>query len=229
MLNLRDNWHFEGGVVMYPGVWIGKDFINAKKKILILGESHYGDNAEMGKVTYTTKGVIESYLERHDIPFFTKIAKTFGYENYEEIRKFYNLVCFGNYVNVIVPKGSGQGKKFIEENRKIYNKELFDFCVNNSIDIIACFSMESYWNLPSEGEGLGTETIIREDRKSLKTRKWIYKKGTLENDSMILDKDLFVYGICHPSWQGGYDAKLEYEKYIKNQQELKWLCNKHAI
>ena len=211
---------------MHPGVWIGEKFKAAEKKVLILGESHYGTQDKIGKVTYTTSGVIETYLRNKNYTFFTKIANTFGYKSNEEICKFYNLVCFGNYVNVVVPEGRGKGKKFIDENKKIYNKELFDFCVNNSIDIIACFSMESYWNLPSEGEDLGTETIMREDKKSLKTRKWLYKKGTLENDSMILDKDLLVYGICHPSWQGGYDAKLEYEKYIKKQKDLEWICNK---
>lgn len=214
---------------MHPGVWIGENFKTAAKKMLILGESHYDtsneqDNVE--KVVYTTRNVIETYLREHKRDFFTKIAKSFGYESDEEISKFYNLVCFGNYVNILVPKGLGKGKIFIEENKKTYNKELFDFCVNISIDIIACFSIKTYWNLPSEGEGQGTETITREDNKSLKTRKWLYKKGTLENGLMILDKDLLVYGICHPSWAGGYDAKLEYENYISKQPELEWLCKK---
>ena len=211
---------------MHPGVWIGKDFYKTEAKMLVLGESHYGNKDEIGKVIYTTRGVVETYIRERNIPFFTKIANTFGYESNEEIHKFYNLICFGNYVNVQVDKdGEKNGSYFIKKFRQEYNKELFDFCVNLSIDIIACFSMESYWNLPSEGEGKGTETLTREDKKSIKSRKWLYPKGIMENDSIILDKDLIVYGLCHPSWRGGYDAKLVYDEYINTQQELKWICN----
>ena len=213
---------------MYPGVWIGEKFETAEKKVLILGESHYGSQDEVGKVTYMTREIVKKYVEEKRHIFFDSIAKSFGYES-NEIREFYEQVCFGNYVNVVVDKdGKQNGKFFIERNSKEYNKEVIDFCINNHIDIIVCFSMKSYWNLPSGGENKGVVSIRRKNNEII-TRKWLYKKGAFESNSMILDKDLLVYGLYHPSDRRRYDPKLEYEEYIKNQQELKWLCNKSEI
>ena len=218
---------------MHPGVWIGDNFENAERRVLILGESHYDtskDKNNVGKVTFTTRGVIETYLREKTYPFFTKIANTFGYESDEEIHKFYNLICFGNYVNVVVDKdGEKNGSYFIEKFRQEYNKELIQFCNEQFIDIIACFSIKTYDYLPSGGQKEEEYVITRKKGNPIKTRKWSYKKGTVVSDSMALDKDLLVYGIWHPSTSGGYDTKLEYEEYIKDQQELKWLCNKSTI
>ena len=66
---------------MHPGVWIGDNFENAERRVLILGESHYDTSKEknnVGKVTFTTRGVIETYLKEKTYPFFTNIANTFG-------------------------------------------------------------------------------------------------------------------------------------------------------
>ena len=139
----------------------------------------------------------------------------------EEIKEFYDHVCFGNYVNVVVDKDDKQrdGRSYIKNNKQIYNQELFDFCKSKSIDIIVCFSKEAYWNLPSGcGEDQGKETIHR-GKRSIKIKKWLYKKGALE-----LDKDLLVYGLPHPTGWPGYDAKLIYQEYIK--KEFKWSGNR---
>ena len=221
---------------MHPGIWKGKNVETLKQKVLILGESHYvsdfRDNHDaLGKVSFTTRSIVEEYLKYHISngrwSFFTKIAKTFGYNTEDEIRKFYDLVYFGNYVNVLVDKaGKQNGSFFIDKNKTVYNKELFDFCVNSSIDIIACFSIKAYKNLPMDGnKSEDDKSIQRESKKSIVLRKWLYEKGSLENNSLILDNDLLVYGISHPSWQAGYDANLVYNEYIKKQQELQWLCN----
>ncbi|MBR3721827.1 MAG: hypothetical protein IKN12_03595 [Selenomonadaceae bacterium] len=222
---------------MYPGIWIGKNVESAKQKVLILGESHYvsdyhNNQDAIGKVPFTTRSIVESYLNdnisngRWD--FFTKIAKTFGYNTEEEICKFYDLVYFGNYVNVLVDKKHRpNGKDFIAKNNSTYNKELFDFCVNFSIDIVACFSKEAYDSLPMEGNKQtdGIYSIQRENNYPIKQQKWLYEKGTLENMSLILDNNLLVYGFYHPSWPRYYDANLVFNEYTKKQQELKWLCN----
>lgn len=206
---------------MYPNAWMGKNFKETEKKVLILGESHYGSKDEIGKVAFTTQGIVEGYLREMKYLFFTRIAKTFGCESEEEIKEFYDHVCFGNYVNVVVDKDDKQrdGRSYIKNNKQIYNQELFDFCKSKSIDIIVCFSKEAYWNLPSGcGEDQGKETIHR-GKRSIKIKKWLYKKGVLE-----LDKDLLVYGLPHPTGWPGYDAKLIYQEYIK--KEFKWSGNR---
>ncbi len=217
---------------MYPNVWIGEKFNDAEKKVLILGESHYGNKDEIGKSPFATKDIVKGYLGEKSHRFFNAIAKTFGYER-KNIKEFYDYICFGNYVDVVVDKDDKKrnGKAYIEANKNVYNKELFDFCIGNSIDIVVCFSKAVYWNLPfgygedqrknqKENQKEDQREYQRENKKAtIKIEKWMYKQGTLD-----LDKDLLVYGLPHPTGWPGYDAKLIYEEYMKN--EFGWLCNR---
>ena len=109
---------------MNHGEWIGSN-IHESNRMLILGESHYGDengtNESMGKpVPYTTEGVVRAYKE-HKIPgnskarwdkFFDQMAACFGYPKGKG-GDFYNEVFFGNYVPVLcgIAKVLGSGKK----------------------------------------------------------------------------------------------------------------------
>ncbi len=68
---------------MYKGVWQGSN-IPKDNRILILGESHYGD--EVLDADLTTASVIQTYLEdnknntrKNWAQFFDKIAGSFGY------------------------------------------------------------------------------------------------------------------------------------------------------
>lgn len=55
---------------MYPNAWMGKNFKETEKKVLILGESHYGSKDEIGKVAFTTQGIVEGYLREMKYLFF---------------------------------------------------------------------------------------------------------------------------------------------------------------
>lgn len=207
---------------MYQGVWCPKNE-NLSPKILILGESHYGDVGTQGqKSTGLTKDVVESFLsgkvKDQWKEFFYKIAISFGYKrDINEIADFYNRVYFGNYVDVLCDVGTAnEAKKYIWDNRIDYNNELFEFCNKNEIDIIICFSKEVHNALPKlelYGEKNWEKEIgiIGEDKRRNLAMKTRYKKGNRVECKIALKKDLLVYGIRHPSSLGGYKADQVYD------------------
>ena len=209
---------------MHKGIWCPKNE-KLTPKILILGESHYGDVGSQGQEsTGLTKEVIEQLLAGNIKDrwkeFFYKIAMSFGYKrDIDDIANFYNRVYFGNYVDVLCGVGEENNAiKYIKKNRIRYNNELFDFCNTKEIDIIICFSISVYNNSPTielSGEKdyefvLGT---IGKERNIV--RKTIFKKGPRVECEVGLYKDLILYGVRHPSCKGGYDYDQVYKFLTK--------------
>ena len=211
---------------MYKGVWCPKDE-NLSPKILILGESHYGDAGTQGQLSSgLTKDVIEYFLagkvKDNWKEFFYKIAMSFGYKrDIDEVAEFYNRVYFGNYVDVLCDTGAGnRAKEFIWQNRIKYNNDLFDFCNVNEIDILICFSKAVYNAMP-KFELIGEKEweieigkLGKKERRNL-ANKTVYKKGIRDEFKVGLKKDLIVYGIRHPSSAGGYNTNQAYEYLTK--------------
>ena len=205
---------------MHEGVWCPKDE-NITPKILILGESHYGDAGTQGqKSTGLTKEVIGYFLAGNIKDgwkeFFYKIAMSFGYKrDIDDVAKFYNRVYFGNYVDVLCDIGEeNNAKKYIKENRIKYNNELFDFCNSKEIDIIICFSKLVYNNTPTielSGEKDYDFVLGTVGNKRNIAHKTIFKKGPRVESEVGLNKDLILYGIRHPSSKGGYASDQVYE------------------
>ena|SRR5712664_1415196 len=79
-----------------------QDFRDKSDRLLIMGESHYGDDINSNK----TKEVIREHLaEECRLAFFTKVAKAVRGEiaaDIEEQRQFYADVAFYNYVQVSI-------------------------------------------------------------------------------------------------------------------------------
>lgn len=206
---------------MYNGVYEGNSgkikLLN--KKILILGESHYVTNEN--KID-TTKDVIKNYHKSPDnksYQFFHKIAQSFNVNTDDidkEFSEFWDYVYFGNYVPEHCGIGDNKAKNYISENREEYNRQLFDYIKNNEIDIIFVFSRLTYNNLPGfSKEHKKYESLKNADNgnltvgKSKECRDWISHCKYLANIEhpnvdVILNKDIEVYGMRHPSARGGY-------------------------
>lgn len=213
---------------MHHGVFEGQKAKDQPVRILILGESHHvstdrsvtTDKIAGIPATYTTASVVREHLDKrktHD--FLTKIAKSF--DTKEEVH-FWESVYFGNYIDVLCGIGNSLAEKQIADNRSEYNDQLFRFVNKYNISIIFCFSVLAYENLPdlADGEASRCETIGMRGTRRVYLRQCKYKAETQHSGtSVILEKDLHVFGISHPQAKGGYSPEM-YANALKNQIEF---------
>ena len=216
---------------MHWGVFHGKYANKRKDRILILGESHHvstdkdvATNKDPGKrATYSTQSVLEEYLQNYNtctgkgrkasFQFFDKIVRTFGIDPETSRSEFWDQVYFGNYIDVLCGIGDNFAKSQIkaDENRQKYNDQLFAFVNDHNISHIFCFSILSYRNLPSlvSGEEEECTELGKQGKCNVYLYRCLYKAGIARNNtSIVLENDLKVFGIRHPSAKGGYPLDL---------------------
>ncbi|MDD7521161.1 MAG: hypothetical protein SOW12_08265 [Lachnospiraceae bacterium] len=215
---------------MFKGVWQGND-IPANNRILILGESHYGDviiDKDM-----LTKDVVNRYL--NDIQygtrkkwaqFFDKIAFSFGYEK-EQVEDFYSKVFFGNYIEAFCGIKDGRAKDILakKENRGQYNDSLFEFVNEHHISTIICFSILAYNHLPGASADEKEEKTVVGPIGSKKDMVRVFTyQPSIEHPhcNIILENELQVIGVRHPSSASGYSSENVYG-FLKKMDGLQWL------
>jgi hypothetical protein len=184
--------------------WIGKDYANGgifKKKILILGESHYCDdpiecpNCRPGvksDCNFLTNKVIRGQFtegeKKH--PIFTKLTKLLldrelhGLQDKED---FWNSVSFYNYIQRSVSNRPGVAptSEMFQMSFPSFN-EVMD---KLSPDFLLIVSSRLWENLPGrEGVEWPAGPIIEEN--NIVKRTWYYKGKTKDTLSMV---------IYHPS------------------------------
>lgn len=213
---------------MHYGEFSGKN----ANSILILGESHHvsrtdEENMTAGvSVSYSTEQCIIDYManpENQNYLFFDKIVASFGFFPDLQRQEFWDCVHFGNYINVLCGVGDSVAKCFIKQNKTEYNDELFTFVNEHNISEIFCFSINVYENgLPSIVKGEESckkDKIGRFNNKNVYLRHCLYRAGLRHpGTNVVLNNDLKVYGISHPSAQSGYSAEIM-------QKELKGKIN----
>lgn len=212
---------------MFKGVYEGKNAKHQSKRILILGESHYDKD---GYDNFTTKSVIENYHlnpNEKKYNFFHKIAQCFSVKTNDidkEFECFWSNVYFANYVDELCGIGDSKAKSLIENNKKEYNDELFEFINKNEIDIVFVFGRAVYNNLPSCSKNktaaekqpdLDNGNLFVGKKRDF-IRHCVYLKGKQhKNAKTILKRDVHVYGLRHPSARCGFNAE-NYKPYLKN-------------
>ena len=212
---------------MFKGVYEGKNAKHQSKRILILGESHYDKD---GYDNFTTKSVIENYHlnpNEKKYNFFHKIAQCFSVNTNDidkEFECFWSNVYFANYVDELCGIGDSKAKSLIENNKKEYNNELFEFINKNKIDIVFIFGRTVYNNLPSYSKNktaaekqpdLDNGNIFVGSRRDFISH-CVYLKGEQhKNVKTVLMRDVHIYGLRHPSAQCGFNAE-NYKPYLKN-------------
>lgn len=212
---------------MFKGVYEGENAKYQNKRILILGESHYDKD---GYDNFTTKSVIENYHlnpNEKKYNFFHKIAQCFSVNTNDidkEFECFWSNVCFANYVDELCGIGDSKAKSLIENNKKEYNDELFEFINKNIIDIVFVFGRTVYNNLPSYSKNETTaEKQPNLDNGNLFVggkrdfiSHCVYLKGEQhKNAETELNRDIHIYGLRHPSARCGFNAE-NYKPYLKN-------------
>lgn len=212
---------------MFKGVYEGENAKYQNKRILILGKSHYDKD---GYDNFTTKSVIENYHlnpNEKKYNFFHKIAQCFSVNTNDidkEFECFWSNVYFANYVDELCGIGDSKAKSLIENNKKEYNNELFEFINKNKIDIVFVFGRTVYNNLPSYSKNktaaekqpdLDNGNIFVGSRRDFISH-CVYLKGEQhKNVKAVLKRDVHIYGLRHPSTQCGFNVE-NYKPYLKN-------------
>lgn len=212
---------------MFKGVYEGKNAKHQSKRILILGESHYDED---GYDNFTTDSVVQNFYSNPSekkYQFFHKIAQCFSI-NATDINKefecFWNNVYFANYVDELCGIGDTKAKNLIKENKKLYNNELFEFINKNEIDIVFVFGRTVYYNLPSCSENkianekrsdLDSGNLVIGNRSDFISHCIYLKDEPHKNTDIKLNKDVYIYGLRHPSARGGFSIE-NYKSYLKN-------------
>lgn len=212
---------------MFKGVYEGENAKYQNKRILILGESHYDKD---GYDNFTTKSVIKNYHlnpNEKKYNFFHKIAQCFSVNTNDidkEFERFWSNVYFANYVDELCGIGDSKAKSLIENNKKEYNNELFEFINKNKIDIVFVFGRTVYNNLPSYSKNktaaekqpdLDNGNIFVGSRRDFISH-CVYLKGEQhKNVKTVLKRNVHIYGLRHPSARCGFNAE-NYKPYLKN-------------
>lgn len=206
---------------MFNGIWLGKN-IPTDNRILILGESHYGDHTNL-----VTADVVEKHItpDMFRYPFFSRISQTFGYYGQEEEKIFYEKVCFGNYSEKCFRERNSNEKKIVfAQKRDEYNSNLFAFVNEYQIETIVVFSKLSYENLPPFASDEEREEVFcLSNARGNTIRKCNYLAGIVHEHSVVeLEKSINVWAINHPTGRWGYKPKLVYE-CLRSDSSILWL------
>ena len=222
--------------------WEGKEYSESDCHILILGESHYNSSdkngPDIGKrlPDNYTKNAVEYYLsvKRGDIErkkgeiyrwtaFFTKISKTFGYD---DVEAFYNRILFANYIDVYCGTKNSFSTKYISDtdNRIRCNNELFELINEKCVENIVCVSTLAYNNLPSlhdtEHEYEKKTVLTHNSGKNGLVKQCHYIASvTHAYCDVLLNADINVYSVGHPS-SGRYSAKCIREYLTKDDLKI---------
>lgn len=138
--------------------WIGSKYLENQfgVRILILGESHYGDNDD--KYDEYTIDVIKLWGKERRLAFFSKITKSvLNYDSSDylsdaERSEFWEHVAFYNYVQAIV--GAGARIRPTDEMWKKSESALYDVIKQLKPQLVIVLGIELQNNLPPLPENL---------------------------------------------------------------------------
>lgn len=134
--------------------WIGKNYgkennLFGGKRILLLGESHYGcDNPA------DTENILLKHISREKkLSYFTKLQSILGFSE-EHPNDFWDSVVFYNYLQVYLEQHNDYPNKADDEEIFQVSKiNFFNILENYKPDLIISVSKRLYYNfLPEEGK-----------------------------------------------------------------------------
>ncbi len=211
---------------MHHGVFCGKNASAQSKRILILGESHHG---EQESTTSVVKNYWANYCENSTgrdkaYRFFENIVRTFGIDPELYRIDFWDSVYFGNYVETSCGIGNELAKKAVKLYRNSYNGNLFRFIQENEIDMVFCFSRLVFNNLPPVDK---PDLWISDGSDSHRLESRTYSQVNIPDGEVItLDKPVTVYGLRHPS--RGYSWKKYLDRITRIAADALSICHSVA-
>lgn len=186
---------------MYFKPWISENYKNnsSGQRILILGESHYGDSNEM-ESNFTIdviKDVLDGTRCRGYI-YYTKLGKLFNEKNREEI---FENCAFSNLIQSFVPAPRIQPtREQLEEIHQVF-WEILKTTKPDKVIITSLRAWE-YWMPDHDYRGIKMTQIQGNERTS---QVWKYQ---------FEDVNCLAIGIPHPSSRNFYSYRELVQKFI---------------
>lgn len=207
--------------------WQGSNYSNGgifKKKILILGGSHYcetcetcGDRLIKPECTGFTKEVVEDYLNpeckvsceeqnfRWKRTFSRFINSMYRHSTSQEEREcFFDSIIFYNYLQYAAGKTWNVASNFDHsENRHL--EAFFEVLDKYMPDVVICWGKRVWDTLPNDWRyGEATKPILSVDNKDFYCRYYYPYK----------DKTIMLVGVNHPS-SPSFDSTFHHELFKK--------------
>lgn len=183
-------------VVFHP--WVGDNYGNASKKVLLLGDSHYD---EIEPYDDYTSDIIRKWCFELKKPgrFLTGIIWTlFG--NCDNLEDKYSYVAFCNYVQKMMPGPRVSPK---DEDYISAQKPFVEVLEKLSPDLVVSFGDNMTWHFPCIADG---DDSWKKDSADEAHDVWI-------SEFTVGDLSIPVYALPHPS--GSKFNRQTYFEYFK--------------
>ncbi|MCL2224296.1 MAG: hypothetical protein FWB96_04925 [Defluviitaleaceae bacterium] len=174
------NCEWSGQVKFHP--WVGENFWNAPRKVLLLGDSHYGDGDAFEGFT---QDVIKYFCfeKKKRLRFFTGIIWTlFG--DSENLEDKFGKVAFYNYVQELM---SATRVRPSRADYEAAQKPLIEVLEKLSPDFMVTFGKEMTWHFPEISEHPDWKLDIAGERHEV----W-------KNVFVVGNRVIPVYSLPHP-------------------------------
>lgn len=176
--------------------WVGKNYENAPRKILLLGDSHYGDEAD----TDFTQNVIKHQIfeQKKRMRFFTCIIWTvFG--NSDDIEDKFSMITFYNYVQTLM---SASRLRPSDSDYKTAQKPFIEVLQKLLPDMVVTFGDAMTFHFPciAEENAWGKDTVDEYPDVQL-------------NNFIIRNRSIPVYSLPHPSG-GKFNMRIYYQYFL---------------
>ena len=163
--------------------WVGSKYNDSPRKVLLLGDSHYGEGEPYKECT---QDVIQEWCINRTKPhrFFTGIIWTlFG--NTEDLEKKFGKIAFYNYVQKFMPAPRISPSKIDYEAAQ---KPFIEVLEKLSPNFVVTFGYAMTWHFPCTAEENNWKKDVVNDNHDV----WVseFKIGSL---------NIPVYSLPHPS------------------------------
>lgn len=210
-----DQKYFEQ-VVFMP--WEGSAFQQQKRKILFLGESHYGVSNDVPD--FTTEVIRRQFSEGQDqgrgfgvTKFHGNVFRTFSeFESSIDNRKtFWNTVAFYNFVQV------GLESQSVRPTRVQFEDSVSAFCevvCRLKPDVVVVLGLAVWDDLPIDSRLNWTHVSthgVQSPTAAFKRSLELWRGNASSNE---VRHDFYCFFLPHPSWRS-YGAAINWREWPK--------------
>ena len=189
---IKHNYEWSKQVQFHP--WVGSNYENMPRKILLLGDSHHGDEPGNDITQYVVQRFYQHQLKQKQ--FFNGIIWTL-YGNKSDLEDKYNNIAFYNYVQELV---SGPRVRPPHDDYIAAQEPFVEVLEKLHPDMVISFGYTLRWYL----QKLTTD--------NWKVHSADIKHDIYESSLCVKNKSVLIYSLPHPC--GSKFNRQVYYKYL---------------